>query len=132
MRSIDERLKDLLARTATKTTRTGKKPRKPKGYTPIDTSNLEGLCETELVAIAKFAGYRTASRQMLPEDLISLILGEADEPIDCLAEPRGLLHSYVKANTSIMASMMPCDLHCPTCPHHMVVECFTVNRDLVE
>jgi hypothetical protein len=132
MRSIDERLKELLARTTPRKVRKGRKPKKPKGYTPIDPSCLAGLCETELVAIAHLAGYKTASRQMLPEDLISLILGEADEPTDCLAEPRGMIHSYVKVNTSIMASMMPCDLHCPTCPHHMVVECFTVNRDLVE
>jgi hypothetical protein len=132
MRSIDERLKALLAREAPTGLKKGRRPRKLKGHIPVDVTQLRGLCETELVAIARLVGYKHASRQMLPEDVITLILGEADEPLDSLSEPRGRIYTYVKANESIMASLMPCDLHCPTCPHHQVVECFTVNRDLVE
>jgi len=132
MRSIDDRLKDLLARKAPAKMKRPKKPKKPKGYLPLDLLRLGELCETELVEVAHVVGYPTASRQMLPEDLIALILGEADDPMDCLSTIRETVHTYVRENASIMASMMPCDLHCPTCPHHQVVECFNVNRDLVE
>ena len=126
MSSPDEHLKTLLEG------KTRKRQKKPKRNIPIDPSKLGDLCETEPVTIAKLVGYKNASRQLLREDLISLILGEMDAPVDCLQEPRTLIYAYVKANKSIMASLMRCDLHCPACPHHTVMECFTVNRDLVE
>lgn len=132
MRSIDDRLRSLLSREAPAKKQRTVRRRKRKTDHVIDVTRLCDLSETELVAVAHLAGYKTASRQMLRDDLIALILGEADEPMDCLSGPRELTYAYVKANEAIMASMMPCDLHCPTCPHHQVVECYTTNRDLVE
>jgi hypothetical protein len=132
MRSIDERLNSLLQR---KPARKRKKParyRPKRGETAVDITKLQQLNETELVTIAREAGYESASRQLLREDLIDLILGERDVPSDPLEGPRRKIYSYVKGNERIMPSQMPCDLHCPTCPHHQVVECFTVNRDMVE
>jgi hypothetical protein len=27
---------------------------------------------------------------------------------------------------------MNCDLHCPTCPHDKVVQCYTINHDRID
>ena len=132
MRSIDERLRDLLARASPKKKPKTVRRRKVKGDCEVDPTRLKELCETELVTIAHMVGYRHASRQMLPEDLIALILGQYDEPEDPLEVQRELLNAHVRGNARIMASQMPCDLRCPTCPHHQLVECFFDNQNLVE
>jgi hypothetical protein len=82
---------------------------------------------SELVEVARLAGYEHASRQLLPEDLIALILGELDDPEDPLASIRAKIFDFVDGNQRILRSQMRCDLYCPACPHNMVVECYTDN-----
>jgi hypothetical protein len=125
----DELLKKLLARGEPKKPVTTRRKRTKEA--PIDTTRLGELCESELVLIAHSAGHAAASRQLLREDLISLILGELNDPVDALETPRRLLHEFVKKHP-VMVSQMPCGLDCPHCDHHTVVECFVSNRDLIE
>ncbi len=130
-RSVDDRLRSLIDRPD-RAVKKQKPRRRKKNEYDIDVTRLDGLSESELVVIAQMAGYHKASRHLHRDDLINLILGEADDCLDVLAPAREMIYAYVKANERIMRSQMPCDLHCPTCPHHQVVECFTANRDLVE
>tara|TARA_R110002126_G_scaffold43113_11_gene123830 strand:- start:379 stop:597 length:219 start_codon:yes stop_codon:yes gene_type:complete len=72
---------------------------------------------------------------MTSDDLIAIITGEAEEEpgIDILSSIRDSINTFVQGNRSIIAiSQMRCDLQCLQCPHHQVVECYTVNQDLVE
>jgi hypothetical protein len=133
MSSADERLRKLTAGASPPKKKTRRRPTKktPTAH-PVDLTLLEEMSESELVAVARLVGYPTASRRLLPEDLISLILGEVDEPPeDPLVDIREKIFDFVDGNQRILRSQMSCDLHCPTCPHHKVVECYTVNQDKV-
>jgi hypothetical protein len=133
-RSVDKRLLGLVNKpkrpAAAKPKK--KKTKKSSGEFSVDLSALPSLSESELVSIAHLVGYENASRGMHRDDLIDLIISGASDCDDVLAPIREVIYSFVKGNERIMRSQMPCDLHCPTCPHHQVVECFTTNRDLVD
>ena len=109
--------------------------RKRKDTYYIDPTRLDECGESELVAISHLLGFENTSRAMTRDDLIELILGEAEEElgVDILSDVRTTIHAYVNGNRSLISPVeMRCDLHCPTCPHQRVVECYTVNQDLVE
>ena len=136
-RSIDDRLKSLLRRDPVipKKKLRKKKRRRKKTDIIIDPTALHECSESELVAITHELGFEDTSRAMTRDDLIEVILGQSDEEpgVDILGSVRSKIYAYVKGNRSmISAAEMRCDLHCPTCPHHRVVECYTVNQDLVE
>ncbi len=129
MSSTDDRMRRL---TKTRSTaRRKKKKKKGPADVDIDLSRLEEMNETELVSVAHMMGYRMASRQLLKEDLIALILGEREEPPDPIEEIRDRIWSFVDGNQRILRSQLTCDMHCPTCPHHQVVACFAANNDKV-
>lgn len=131
MASTDERLKRLINRVAPSRLKQPRKRRQTKDERDIDVTRLHEVSHTELVSIAQRAGYDTVSRQLPPDDLIDIILGAAEPPQDALAPVRERIHQFVQAER-VMVSSMPCDLDCPNCPHHWVVECYTDNRDLVD
>jgi hypothetical protein len=127
----DNRLKQLLNKKDPPPPRRTRRKKKVKGPT-VDLELLPYMSESELVEIARLAGYSNASRQLLPEDLIALILGELpEEPADSLEQIRERIFDFVDGNQRILRSQMTCDLYCPTCPHNKVVECYVVNRDKV-
>lgn len=134
---LDERLRELIQRKAITPARKPRKQRKrkTKGSYDIDPTRLHLCSESELVAIAHHLGHETVSRAMSDDDIIEIILGESEaEPgLDLLASIRETIHSYVNKNRSLISpAQMRCDLDCPNCPHQRVVECYTVNQDLVE
>jgi len=137
-RHIDERLRDLINREPLEPTKKRRKRRKrklKKGEYPIDPTRLDECSDSELVEIAQYMGFENVSRAMMRDDIISLILGDEDEEpgMDLLAGIRRKIFAYVEGNRSMMpVAQMRCDLHCPTCPHQMVVDCYTVNQDLVD
>jgi len=98
----------------------------------VDVTRLHEASHTELVQLAHKAGYPDVSRQVLEEDIIALLLGEAAHVEDPLQEVRERTYDFVQGNRRIMASQLSCDLYCPGCPHHKVVECYTTNRDYVD
>lgn len=131
MPSLDERLRNLINKRMPSRRKKPRKHRKTKDERDVDVTRLHELSETELVLIAQRAGYETASRQTPRDELIDLILGSTEPPEDALGPIREKIHRFVQS-IDIMASTMPCDLDCPNCTHHWVVECYTDNRDLVE
>lgn len=99
----------------------------------MDETRLTEMSHSELVQAAVLIGFVHASRQVSREGLIDLILGAAQhEPADPLAEIRVKTYAFVQGNRRLMISKMRCSLHCPTCPHHKVVECYTANHDIVD
>lgn len=99
----------------------------------LDVTKLDAMSHTELVQVCRTLGFEHASRQLLREDLVGLILGEVEgEVIDPLSGVREKTHAFIEGNRSLMASLMRCDLNCPTCPHDIVVECYAVNHQKVE
>lgn len=129
--TLDDRLRKLINRRVPARVKKPPTRRKARDEEEVDVTRLSELSHTELVLISQRAGYRDASRQLPREDLIDLILGALDAPEDVLAPYRKAIHTFVTQN-EIMVSGMPCDLDCPNCTHHWVVECFADNRDLVE
>jgi hypothetical protein len=131
MATTDERLRKLINRRVPSRLKKPRKRRKTKDENEIDVTRLDELSETELVAIAHQMGFETVSRQIPAEDIIDIILGGVDSPQDPLLPVREGIHDFVQKN-EIMVASLPCDLDCPNCTHHWVVECFTDNRDLVD
>lgn len=136
-RPLDERLKDLLQRDPITPKKQPRRRRRRSRKTDInfDPTRLEECSESELVAIAQYMGFEHVSRAMVREDIIELILGQSEEEpgVDLLADIREKIYTYVEGNRSMMpVSQMRCDLNCPLCPHQQVVDCYTVNQDLVE
>lgn len=129
--TVEDRLSRLINKAMPQKMRKPRKRRKTKDEREIDVTRLAEVSDTELVLIAQRMGYETVSRQMPSEDIIDIILGAINSPEDVLTPVRETIYAFVKAN-AIMVSTMPCDLNCPACPHHMVVECYSTNRDLVE
>ena len=97
----------------------------------LDLSKVGGMSTTEIAQICNKMGHLYASRAMHREDLISLLVGEAIDVEDPLEEHRGRTFEYVQNNKRMLTSVMSCDLHCPTCPHSQVVECWSDNEDKV-
>lgn len=108
-----------------------RKRRKTKDENDIDVTRLTEVSDTELVTIANQMGYETVSRQLPRDDIIDIILGSVEPPQDPLLPIREGTHNFVQKN-EVMVASLPCDLDCPNCTHHWVVECFTDNRDLVD
>ena len=137
-RPIDDRLQDLIRqepRQPTKKPRKGRRRKPKKGEHQIDPTRLDECSDSELVAIAQYMGFENVSRALMRDDIIDLILGKEGEEagMDLLGDIRKKIYAYVQGNRSMMpVDQMRCDLHCPTCPHQMVVDCYTVNQDLVE
>lgn len=128
----DDRLRKLLR---AKDASTKPKPRKKVGaeVEDIDISKIEEMSESELVELAHAVGYETATRQLLREELIDLILGGRQTiPEDPVQSIRERTWAYVEKNTRIMRSQMPCDLDCLNCPSRTVLVCYTVNHDYVD
>ncbi len=140
--SLNERVGKLEARTTalennmpTPAPPTKKAPRtrKKKGpVTPtIDVTKLDEMSHSELVSACRLLGHADVSRQIPPEDLQDLILGEPITVLDPLLEARRVIHEFVSGNTALMHSSLKCDLKCLSCPHDQVMECFADNADLV-
>lgn len=99
----------------------------------LDETRLHDMSDTELAQACTLLGIENAGRHVEREALIALILGEMQgEIIDPLAAARRKTYSFVNGNKSLMISKMRCSLHCPTCPHHKVVECYAANHDIVD
>lgn len=99
----------------------------------IDETQLTKMSHSELVQAAVLFGFPHASRQVSRDDLIDIILGVTQhEPVDPLAEIRSKTYAFVQGNRRLMISKMRCSLHCPTCPHHLVMGCYTANHDIVD
>lgn len=99
----------------------------------LDETRLYDMSHTELVQACAALGIENAGRHVERDALIALILGEMQgEIIDPLEAVRRKTFSFVNGNKSLMISKMRCSLHCPTCPHHKVVECYAANHDIVD
>ncbi len=99
----------------------------------IDLTRLDEASDTELVLIARHIGYPNASRQMVREDLIDMILGEEFDVDDPLEEIRRRTYAFVTARRrSLDPQAMKCDFYCPGCPHNKVIECYTDNHGYVD
>lgn len=132
MNTTDSRLKKLL-QDKDKERQAGAKKKKKISGTDVDISKVDEMSESELVEYARLVGFEEASRQLPREELIDLILGTRETvPEDPVQAIRERTFRYVQANKSLMASQMPCDLHCPTCPQRIVVACYADNSDLVD
>ena len=134
--SLEERITALeeeqeLAQTRTPNFKEMAKRRKQK-EPDIDLTKLDEMSDSELVAAALLVGHEHASRAIVREDLIALILGEVDEIEDVLQPIREKTYNFVKGNRSVMKSLVDCDMYCPACPHHKVVDCYTDNHDIVD
>ena len=115
-----------------KRTQTAKKKPEPKADDfHLDLSKLEDMSNTELVSSCRASGHIHASRAMHRNDLEALLIGEPIEVEDPLVEIRETTYAFVQGNSSILKSVMKCDLHCPTCPHNKVIECWATNHDIV-
>lgn len=137
MRSLDERLKQLLDRTPVvpRLKQRTKKQRKSKTDFEFDPTMLDQLSESELVSIAHRLGYDTVSRAYTAEDIVEIVTGTVGEDSipDVLSNIRETIHDHIRAQAGrISAAALRCDRNCPACPHHLVIECYTTNRDLVE
>jgi len=109
-----------------------KKPAPPKEELfDLDLSKISSMSTTEISQICNKMGHLYTSRAMHREDLISLLVGEAIDVEDPLEEHRSKTFEYVQNNKRMLTSVMSCDLHCPTCPHNQVVECWSDNEDKV-
>ena len=107
--------------------------KKRKKNDNVDFTLLDGMSESELVAIALDRGIHGASRRMLPEDLIAVIMGSLeDSPEDPLGGVRARTYAYVHGNPRLSKAEMLCDAECLRCPQHIVMACYAVNEDLVD
>lgn len=130
--NTDDRLKKLLA--VKDKEKASPKPKKPKKSSEpvVDLSKINDMSESELVEIAHLMGIAAASRQLPREELVDLILGMRETPLeDPIAGIRERTHRYVQTNR-VMVSQLPCDLDCPKCPVREVVACYAVNNDLFD
>lgn len=111
-----------------------KKPRKKKAPAPIevDFGKVYEMSDSELVIICKDMGNKGASRQMLREDLLAYVLGDSIQMDDPLSDIREKTFAYIRGNATMVKSVQKCSLDCPTCPSNTVVECWSVNSDLIE
>ena len=97
----------------------------------LDLSKLGAMSTTEIAQICNKMGHTHASRALHREDLITLLVGEDINIEDPLEEHRRKTFEFVQNNQQMLTSVLSCDMHCPTCPHRQVVECWTDNKDLV-
>ena len=137
MRSLDDRLKQLLATSPVVPRKKLRNPKKKKFKEDFafDPTQLSELSESELVTIAHHLGYAKVSRAYTREDIVEIINGTVGEDSmpDVLSEVRETIHRHITEQAGrVSAAALRCDMNCPVCPHHMVVECYTTNRDLVE
>lgn len=116
-------------RAPKKRTRAKKNP-EPADF-QLDLNKLEDMSDTELVSACRASGHTHASRAMHRDDIEALLIGEPIEVEDPLAEIRETTYAFVQGNSSILKSVMKCDLYCPACPHNKVIECWATNHDIV-
>tara|TARA_B100000131_G_scaffold304437_1_gene329452 strand:+ start:1785 stop:2279 length:495 start_codon:yes stop_codon:yes gene_type:complete len=98
----------------------------------LDLGKLPMMSTTEIVQACILHGHVNASRAMLREDLIDLLMGEPIDVEDPVEDIRNKTYSFVQENELMLRSQMQCDLHCPSCPNNTVVQCWTANHDLVD
>ena len=99
----------------------------------LDETRLYDMSTTELVQVCQHLGFAHAARHVDRDTLIGLVLGEVQGDIaDPLDTVRRKTFVFVEGNKRLMVSKMRCSLHCPTCPHHKVVECYSANHDIVD
>ena len=114
-----------------------KKPKKKVEKAPeedefdLDLGKIPLMSNTELVQICNRIGFTSASKSLHRDDLINLLVGEEVNVDDPLEEQRAKTFDFVSNNKKMLTSVLTCDMHCPTCPHHQVVECWSDNKDLV-
>ena len=125
-----ERVEPTIERKVTKK-RPRPKPKPEANDFQLDLSRLEDMSDTELVSACRASGHIHASRAMHRDDLEALLIGEPIEVDDPLAEIRETTYAFVQGNSSILKSVMKCDLYCPACPHDKVIECWATNHDIV-
>ena len=97
----------------------------------LDMSKLPLMSNSELAQICARIGFPNASRSLHRDDLIGLIAGDEIDIEDPLSEQRENTFAFVSNNRKMLTSVLTCDMHCPTCPHHQVIECWSDNKDLV-
>jgi hypothetical protein len=97
----------------------------------LDMGKIPLMSNSELAQICSRIGFPYASRSLHRDDLVSLIAGEDIGVDDPLEEQRTRTYGFVNNNKKMLTSVLTCDMHCPTCPHHQVVECWSDNKDLV-
>lgn len=98
----------------------------------IDPTQLDQCSDSELVEVARRMGYPNASRAQHRDDLLLLLIGEADPPArDELEEVRAKTYSKVRGQ-ALLLTTLNCDANCPLCPHDKVVACYAENRDVVD
>ncbi|MEC8306399.1 MAG: hypothetical protein VXZ72_00870 [Chlamydiota bacterium] len=114
-----------------------KKPKKKVEKAPeedefdLDLGKIPLMSDTELVQICNRIGFTSASKALHRDDLVNLLVGEEVNVDDPLEEQRTKTFDFVSNNKKMLTSVLTCDMHCPTCPHHQVVECWSDNKDLV-
>ena len=128
-------------------------PKKQKKDTTVDRLKkaietnrelLTSCSHEELVQILWKLGKPEASKQVREADAIDIIKSIAlhrdifsspedfierdiEDPVE---EIRKKTFAYINKE-QVDVSNMSCSLHCPTCPHYTVVECWTDNSDLI-
>lgn len=130
----DDRLKNLLANNPfTKPSKPKKeKVTKENASAKIDISRLEDMSSSELVELAHNMGYEKVSRHLSHAELVDAVLGCQIAGQDPVIEIRQAISNYVKGNTAIMASGVSCDLDCASCKRLRVIDCYTMNHDLLD
>jgi hypothetical protein len=104
--------------------------RKKADVWDLDLTRLDECSLTELIQVARRAGYPHVSEQMPREDVEDLLLGDEVHQEDPLRQIRQYLHEYLTGN-SVMLSGLDCSTQCKVCPHGRVVDCYARNHDLV-
>ena len=97
----------------------------------LDLSKVPLMSDSEIAQICERVGMVGASRSLHRDDLVSLLVGETTGVEDPLENQRKKTFHFISNNRKMLTSVLTCDMHCPTCPHHQVVECWSDNKDLV-
>jgi len=129
----DDRLRKLLTVHQKAPEAPKKKKKEPAGL-KYDPEDVVEMSESELVELAHLVGFETASRLLPREELVDLVWFQRESPVpeDQVQSIRERTAKFVQDNQRLMASSMPCNLDCPACPSRIVIECYTVNHDLVD
>jgi len=105
--------------------------RRRKGYYEFDITRMEEMSHSELVEAAHLCGFKNVGRGTPADDLRSLLLGDTPPPPDQLILKRLRSAKFVTGQ-SLLRTVMNCDLRCLVCPHNKVIECYSMNFDVID
>lgn len=93
----------------------------------IDLTRLDEANLSELVALCRVLGDRTADHACSREDLLERILYHHRPEGDPLARQRQLAFAFVHSDR-LLQTVLTCDARCHSCPAQQVVICWAKNH----